>query len=251
MNAPVALVMTQQQLRGHFARVQSILAAASDISARPRLDVTWERSPLVAAVVGDGCEFVLRNRGGRVAVAPITPLAGNFWAWLGYREEWDYASEARNRKLSFRSSALTVHFGFKNDVDKPQMFRAEWAGWAKWNGRDFGFQASDAAHPHWQFDALDSINEMEPDDPAAEYLEQLRGNDETEMADFIPPSAEGDIRRAISRQKLSRLHFASAAHWWRRPPEDRHAHHPASSADLQNWLQHSLDYLRNELVRLA
>ncbi len=29
-----------------------------------------------------------------------------------------------------RSVGLSVHFGIKNNIFKPQMFRAEWAGWA-------------------------------------------------------------------------------------------------------------------------
>lgn len=176
---PTALVVSQAQLEAHFAKVGAILVRAAHSSARLQLDVYWKGSPVVAGLVGSGCEFIARNRGRRVAIAPLMCLDRELWAWLGYREEWDDADKASSgRRLSFRTVALTIHFGHRNDVKKPQMFRAEWAGWARWNGNDFSFQASDAAHPHWQFDALESLLTQDSEDPASTYLRQLK--EETE-----------------------------------------------------------------------
>jgi hypothetical protein len=54
----------------------------------------------------------------------------------------------------------------------------------------------------------------------------------------------------VSDQKLSRLHFASAAAWWKPTPFCDHARAPASPTDFENWTQRSINYLKAKLERL-
>src|SRR3954454_2003862 len=126
------LIVTQSQLENHFGRLGEILAGVLSINVR--MEVDWSLAPIAAGLVGNRCEFIPRNRGLRVPVAPLLHLRQGLWAWLGYREEWDHERANRDiRRYSFRSAGMTIYFGEKNDAFKPQMFRAKWAGWAKWS----------------------------------------------------------------------------------------------------------------------
>ena len=155
---PEPLRVTEASLAAHFGSIGAALGSKVDPAARVKLDADWSVVPLTAGLVGEGCEIISRNRGPDVPVAPMLLLESGLWAWVGYREEWDSEPPAgRVRRFSFRSAGLTIHFGYRNVRHKPQMFRAEWAGWARWNGTDYGYQAGEAAHPHWQFDALESL----------------------------------------------------------------------------------------------
>ncbi len=248
---PKPLITTQPKLGMHFGRTGDILAAAVDISVKVRIEVDGPLSRIVGGLNGTGCELIPRNRGLRVPVAPMLHLQQGLWAWLGYQEEWDEERPNHNiRRFSFRSVGLTIHFGWKNDEFKPQMFRAEWAGWAKWRGVDYSFQTADAGHPHWQFDALDSL----PDDDLAARAEKLRSRLEAEpdpeVHEFSPQLPNAYFRDIVMAQKLIRFHFASAAAWWKSVPHDEHAHGPVDLADVENWVRRSLDYVRLELKRL-
>jgi hypothetical protein len=248
---PAPLIATQTQLDAHFKRVGEILAGAIDVGVTAQMEVDWTLSPIVAGLIGEGCEFILRNRGLRVPVAPLLHLQRGIWAWLGYREEWNDERPNRNiRRFSFRSTGLTIHFGLRNNLFKPQMFRAEWAGWAKWGGADYSFQAADAGHPHWQFDALDSLPAAEVTERAAMLREILAGDGQLELRDFSPRLLNDEVRDVVTMQKLSRIHFASAAAWWKLAPHNNHAHGPSSVADVECWVRKSLGYLNTELERL-
>ena len=155
-----------------------------------------------------------------------------------------------SRRFSFRSVGLSIYFGLKNNVFKPQMFRAEWAGWAKWGGADYSFQAADAAHPHWQFDALDSLLDETLSQRATHLLSRLKAEPKSEIREFIPHVSEVDVRDMVTIQKLSRIHFASAAAWWKSPPHGKHVHGPTDLVDIENWMKHSLEYIKLELNRL-
>ncbi|MBX6367344.1 MAG: hypothetical protein IRZ04_05140 [Rhodospirillales bacterium] len=251
MAAP--LIVTEAQVNAHFKRMNEILASAVDLSAKTQVTVDSASPPLVGGLTGAGCEFITRNRGLRVPVAPFLQLQHGVWAWLGYREEWDYERPVRNiRRFSFRTVGLTIHFGLRNSLFKPQMFRGEWAGWAKWGGKDYGFQAADAGHPHWQFDALDSLPDESFPERAAELRELLsvENDGNLDVKEFSPQLTVPEIRAVVTAQKLSRIHFASAAAWWKPKPHDDHAHGPISEADIENWVRHTLHYLRRELQRL-
>ena len=173
---PAPLILTESELVTHFRAIGEILSAAVDVTVKVQINVDWDLSPIVGGLLGEGCEYVTRNRGLRVPVAPLLHLQQGLWAWLGYREEWANERPGRRmRRFSFRTIGMTVHFGWKNDVFKPQMFRAEWAGWARWGSANYGFQAADAGHPHWQFDALESLPAIETVERARELREILDG----------------------------------------------------------------------------
>lgn len=247
------LIATQSQLLEHFQRSGSILASAVDTSAQLQIEPEFVHHGAIGGLHGSGCEFAPRNRGRPVHVAPLRHLGQGLWVWLGYHEEWEWDKERgnrRTRKYSFRSVALTIHFGLRNNVFKPQMFRAEWAGWAKWVGCDYSFQAAKAAHPHWQFDALDSLPDDNLSQRAAQLLSRLKAEAEPEIREFSPQLSNRDLRDFVTAQKLSRMHFASAAAWWKSPPHDEHVHGPANFGDIENWVRHSLDYIELELKRL-
>ncbi len=251
MASPEPLIASQSKLGMHFRQTGEILAAAVDISAKVQIEVDWGLSRIVGGLNGAGCEFIIRNRGLRVPVAPQLHLQQGLWAWLGYHEEWDEVRRNRNiRRFSFRSVGLTIHFGWKNDSFKPQMFRAEWAGWAKWSGVDYSFQTADAGHPHWQFDALDSLPDADLAERAATLRSLLEAEAEPEIREFSPQLPTADVRDVVTAQKLSRIHFASAAAWWKSAPHDEHAHGPTNLADVENWVRRSLGYVRLELKRL-
>ena len=250
---PDPLVTTRPKLLMHFRQSGSILATAVDNSAQLQIEPEFVHPGAIGGLHGSGCEFVPRNRGRPVPVAPLRHLAQGLWVWLGYHEEWEWDAKQRNRhtpRYSFRSVSLTIHFGLRNTVFKPQMFRAEWAGWARWAGRDYSFQAANAAHPHWQFDALDSLPDDNLSQRAAQLLARLKAETEPEVREFKPQLSNVDVRDFVTTQKISRIHFASAAAWWKSPPHDDHAHGPANLRDIQNWVRHSVDYIKHELERL-
>lgn len=237
----------------HLDRMQTILL---DALAASELKLGREIGPkmLVAGLVGGGCEPARREFGGLVQLAPLMVLSSGLWAWVGYREEWAIAEPAGSTKrFSFRTSSLTIHFGYKNHVDKPQMFRAEWAGIAEWSNDGFRYAAGQAGHPHWQFDALSSVRRDEVADRAATALAILKAEEaEADAAhDFCPHGVTlQDVLDQVSSQELSRIHFSSAARWWRDAPDDAHAHAPGSEHDIQAWLAKTVGYLRIELGRL-
>jgi len=249
---PEPLNITKPSLEKHFEEIAGILGEFVDIEASVDVEVDLDVSPVVAAMAGDGCERILRNRGrARVPVAPFKSLGSDLWAWLSYREEWVHERPvAGKRTFTFQSASMTVHFGCKFDNFKPQMFRAEWAGWAKWDGVDFSYQAGDAGHPHWQFDALESLSEQGASERADLLREMLADEDRGEVRDFAPQLHSDEVRDLVSQQQLNRIHFASAAAWWKTPPHSDHAHSPKSVKDLKIWLRQSLSYLSTELDRL-
>jgi hypothetical protein len=250
---PTPLRISEPQLQAHFHQLSLIVSKATDPAIRAKLDADWNVVPIVAGLVGEGCEHISRNRG----VAPVAPMAAlrsGLWSWLGYREEWSGEAPAgRTRRFSFKASTITVHFGYRNMQSKPQMFRAEWAGWARWSGSDYSYQAGEAGHPHWQFDALESLQRDDAAERARMYLSELQGDD----ADPIPRPFldvhefdKGAVDDVVSLQELSRMHFASAAAWWKNSPEDAHTHTPATVQHIQGWLRGTLGYIAQELRRL-
>ncbi len=239
-------------LEVHFGAMQSIVVGAVEPNARAALTVDWGVAPVTAGIIGSGCERIERNRGHPVLVAPMISLGRGLWAWLGFREEWDFDQEINGKKrLLFRTAGVTVYFGYRNMIDKPQIFRAEWAGWARWNGASFSHQAGEAGHPHWQFDAVDSLMPEGVAERAALALEVLRKEEEAATPTaFSPTISAEDVIDTVMSRRLDRLHFASAASWWRSPPNGSHAHAPQSAAEIETWLTACLAYLTDEMARL-
>ena len=250
---PTPLKLSEASLTAHFASIGATLGTNVDPNAPTSIAADWSVDPLVAGLVGAGCEYIARNRGPKVPVAPVLLIDSGLWAWVGYREEWgSEPSAGRNRRFSFRSAGLTIHFGYRNIQHKPQMFRAEWAGCANWDGTDDVYQAGNAAHPHWQFDALESLKSDDGANRAADFLSVLKNEEqETEPRDFIPQSVGSEeVNDLISAQDLSRIHFASAAAWWKPAPNDAHAHSPTTPIEIQVWVAKTLEYVVQELARL-
>ena len=248
---PVALYASESKLNAHFKQSGRILVSAVDSSAQLQIGTSVLESGIIGGLYGSGCEFIPRNRGRRVPVAPLVCLGHGLWVWLGYHEEW--AGEGLDRgilKYSFRSIGLSIHFGFKNNVLKPQIFRAEWAGWARWGRREYSFQAGGAAHPHWHFDALESIVEEKSSQRATDLISRLKANGESAISEFSPKLSDLDVRDLIGAQKVSRIHFASAAAWWKSQPDGEYVRGPETLGDIENWVRHSLDYIKRELERL-
>lgn len=243
-----SLVLTESKLSQHFQKVETLLRQnfAKDLS----LDISWKQNPIAAGLGARGCEPTERNRGGRVFVVPAWKVDKSKKAWLGFREEWTVEAPAgATRRFSFKSINLTIHFGLPGEANKPQMFRAEWAGYAKWIGDSYSFQAGNAGHPHWQFDALDSLSEKQPALLAQQYADAIRESDSPKTA--IEFSPKGDLATEADylnvARKLSRVHFASAAMWWKQP---NHSHSPQTAKDIEVWLSSLIEYLSEELERL-
>lgn len=218
-----------------------------------RIDGSFAQLRATVGFVGEVCEPVDRVRGQTAQVLQLRDLGADLWAWIGYQEEWD-SSEGRikgNPTFVFRSAGLTVHIGLTGNRQKPQIFRAEWAGWTTWRGSD-GFQAGNAGHPHWQFDALDSLDMEANAKEAQEFLDLLRLEGEgVPPREFVPQLVEADDLRSLVRQRpLSRMHFPSSAQWWRDAPHDAHAHAPDNVDELRRWVVAVVRYVGPELDRL-
>ena len=247
------LVVSENGLNQHFGSLGAILDQAASVDANTEVVADWAVVPLSAGLVGKGCEIASRNRGTDSFVAPLFCIGAGIWAWLGLYQEW--ASErgrSRTRRFSYRSTTLTVHLGFRNIRHKPQIFRAEWAGWARWNGQTYGAQAGNAGHPHWQFDAVESLRKQGIRQLVSTYMAVLSHEADTvEPRTFSPNSVQtSDMDEIVAARDFSRIHFASVAPWWRSTPDDGHAHFPSSAADVESWVQKTIDYTVEELGRL-
>lgn len=243
-----SLELTESKLSQHFQKVEALLRQnfVKDLS----LDIAWTQNPVAAGLGARGCEPTERNRGGRVFVVPAWKIDKSKKAWLGFREEWAIAAPAgATKRFSFKSINLTIHFGAVGEAIKPQMFRAEWAGYAKWIGDNYSFQAGNAGHPHWQFDALDSFSEKQPALVAQQYADAIRENDSPKSAvEFLPKTdLKSEVDYLKTARKLSRIHFASAAMWWKQPD---HSHSPENAKEIEVWLSSLIAYLSEELERL-
>ena len=203
------LVVTQPTLLRHFRECGTILASFVDPSAQPQVEPEFAQTRVIGGLRGSGCERIPRNRGARVPIAPLVHLGRGLWAWLGYHEEWDGGAKSRGSQYEFRTVGIAVHFGLRNSEFKPQMFRAEWPGWARWNGLDYGVQAPDAGHPHWHFDALESLPDDSLPERAEQLLRRLKSEPQTEIRDFGSRLSDFEVRDFVSAQKVSRMHFAS------------------------------------------
>ena len=217
------------------------------------VDVTWSQDVLTAGFGSAGCERIVRNRGGGDNITDILAITPELFAWLGYNESWKFDGMVGGAKsYSFQQISLSFYLGRKGDGVKPQMFRAEWAGFAEWIRGRIGFQAKNAGHPHWQFDALESVLPETKDDDAKVLLGLLKeDSDQQSTKDFDPKTASEVILDVVRAQKMSRMHFASAAAWWQPESERRHAHSPKNVQQLRDWSSSTLAYIVQEFGWLA
>ena len=232
-----SFTISYSKLQNHFQKTGKILSDAVDNANELQIGTTPTPSKLIGNLQGSGCEPISRNSGPDVFVAPMLRFRQELWVWLGYHEEW---FKKKRAQYSFSSVGISIYFGFQCDNFKPQMFRAEWDGSSEHN-----------AQPHWHFDALDSVSDDESFQRAEELRQLLLENkSKTEPDEFVPQVENEDVRNLMTAQKLSGIHFASAAPWWKSPPNDQHVHRPGSLEDIEKWVQKSLNYIKGELTRL-
>ncbi len=253
--------INEKNLNSHFEQVEKILSATS-IETGVRLEKAETPDGVTIGMIDRSpCEAVRRNRGGESIVAPMLELGGGLTAWFGFRERWKVLAR-RGTALSygFSSCDLTVHFGRKGIARKPQLFRAEWVGLVEGRG-GWEFEAGDAAHPHWQFDALESFDKADEREFAQELREALRSDNTDSASDTIEVREfdfsgfgeenslqEDDIELLVRHRKVSAIHFPSVAPWWLNDAE--HAHRPLNADHVRLWLKRTLRYVRSELSRV-
>ena len=213
--------------------------ASVQLKVEPAGDHIW------AGFVGAACERVSRNRGTPTLVAPLLELRRGLYAWLGFIEVWE--KEAEGTHYIFSHLSLTVHFGFVGDLIKPQIFRAEWAGIRNWTGAGHGFQSSGAGHPHWQFDLNESLRSS-----VLTSTEEFNPEPDTKVEDFADTAGPPNILELMNYVTVERMHFASAAAWWKARSAEAAPHHmnaPSNEEGLTRWLVGCISYLRQELSR--
>lgn len=244
--------LSREDLENHLQLTLEVLASSVTPGSDIKLSVDEAIDPLVAGLVGSGCETAERTRGNTAPVAPMLDLGSGLWAWLGYREEWNVIKKGGQPRYRFRGLGTTIHFGFKGLDPKPQMFRAEWAGPLSAPKETFVFAAGNAGHPHWQFDAIDSLLAPADSDRAREFVAILKAeHEEAGIQDFTPDAVENnEVRDVICGRSLAPIHFASVAPWWRSAAARAHAHVPATTKQLRDWLDGTLSYVSEELGRL-
>lgn len=240
-----------EALEAHRLATQALLSAASLIQSVALEGENLGELVAFGVARSAGAERTSRNRGADVFVVPMMDLGNGLFAWLGYREEWSIEIAGKSKLFSFRSSGATIHFGFEGVEPKPQMFRAEWAGLVRVD-KGWGFQAGDAGHPHWQFDALESLAATGAAEDAAIVADLIRADrPEPALRDFgiaVPDIPE--VRTVATSRATASIHFASAAAWWRPHPADAHAHHPENVQQIHRWLSRTLSYIAVELRRV-
>lgn len=236
-------------LTSHFKKTENMLSELVNAGPSMRLDAKRVSNTVYAELIGGGCEKTRRNMGGReVRVAPIMDVGHELWAWLGYREEWDYEKVRNNREeYIFNSASLTIYFGLKEENYKPQMFRAEWVRWGK---DGFDRSAGEAGHPHWHFDALKSLHSGVKDGTFTGIGHDGQGNDAGSNENDMDQQIVNNTWDLIFRKSVDRIHFASAGYWWGEALRHGHAHSPERPEDLREWLRGSISYLSSELNRV-
>ena len=203
-----------------------------------------EAGPVVYGLVGRQCERTARNRGREVFVAPWLEVGDDLWAWIGYQEEWNRTSgKGRGNRIAFRSLGFTCYFGRDGEAEKVQMFRAEWMGQSN--------SESGAANPHWHFDGLEAVKRKSREaEQRKRSSQELRDEESRRVKDFTPQ--ETSLRRqgfeqVIETQRISRVHFANGANWWKQGSTGGHLYIPQSTAEIQHWLSNLLSYLSREM----
>lgn len=247
------LILSEQRLNQHIAELEATIDETVDKDVHARVVADWNGDLVAIGLVGKGCEITVRRRGPDVYVAPVLLLDEGIWVWLGLYQEWARErSFGGTKRFSYRSTSLRVHLGFRNLSHKPQIFRAEWSGWAKWNGQNYGQQGGNAAHPHWHFDAVESLRRADTKQSVGTYLAVLREEMGTvEPRSFSPNVVKSpEIDEIVGSKDFSRIHFASAAAWCRRTSADSHVHYPSDRSDIETWVRRTIDYILEELDRL-
>ena len=202
---------------------------------------------------GDGCERTVRTTGRATYVAPLMciGMTSKLWAWVGFREEWQRGGEsAHPRKFSFQHVGVAVYFGRRHAARKVQMFRAEWSG-AALSDESMAEATRGVGDPHWHFDGMESLFRLDAEVREGALRVQRFGKETDDARHFGPREVtSNEFDALISRRRVSRVHFPSAAAWWRSKPHDTHAHAPSSAKEIEVWVDKTVSYLVEELARL-
>lgn len=216
----------------------------------------WTSDGGGAGLTGSVAEFASRNRGGRTPILPLFPEnLDRLPYWISWLEEWDIV---RGNKFRFRSTNLTFFCGAAGDGSKMQLFRAEWPGVADWGNGEIGWQAPGAGHPHWQFDAAESISDINIRRQRVHRLMAVLGSEDSpeEFGEQFVDDLSEYAEPHISDMRWARLHFACQANWpqsgWNGDinATEIHAHAPASADEIRRWICSVVIYVRHELRKI-
>ena len=197
----VDLKLQKGGIEAHWAHLEHELRAELGLRADEFSIISeWTLQRFSAGLMSPFVEMVDRERGGRVRVVPLFPEEPQKPYWVSWMEEWEVLGTGQ-RRCRFKASNLTFFLGEPGLLTKAQLFRAEWAGIADWDGRGtLGWQAPGAGHPHWQFDALRYYFGEHLRRERVRNLARLMRSDEVtefgddaftdEVAEFIEPRPE-------------------------------------------------------------
>lgn len=210
----------------------------------------WQLEPVVAFLTGPAAEAVTRDRGRRTFAVPLLCRNERTY-WVSWLEEWN---PVPGRRYRYRSSNLTVYVGPFGEPRKTQLFRAEWPGVSDWQ-RDgvLGLQAPGAGHPHWQIDAVSELADVHRRRQSARDLLEFLRDDAEEFDDSLVDEIGERVGPLTAEIDWTRTHFASNAGWskdrWSGDlgSTNQHAHCPASTREIRDWICSTLVYLRHEL----
>ncbi len=186
----------------------------------------------------------------RTVCALATANGGDADIRLAYNEQW--VSAGQRAGLRFKSSNLRfVVEGI--DAVAPLQFRLEWVGR---DGPEGAFPGSEAAHPHWQFDADSNWTQIQ--DPKA-MVEVEIGEPEEEIDLAGGEAPELPLAPAAARKQLQwfhRLHLPARAMWHEKlrsipgEPEGQQ-HEPQNSDEIDYWVLSAVRYVRHEFQTYA
>ena len=213
----------------------------------------WTSDGGGAGLMGSSAEYTNRHRGGRTPILPLFPEnLDRLPYWISWLEEWNVV---RSDIFRFRSTNLTFFWGPIGEGTKVQLFRAEWPGLADWGNGEIGWQAPGAGHPHWQFEAAQSIADTGIRRERVRRLMAILGNDgePEEFGDHFIDSLSEYAEPDAPDMRWARMHFACQANWaqsrWNGDINvtEHHAHSPASVQEIRHWLYSVLQYIRHEI----
>jgi hypothetical protein len=229
-------ILLSDELRTRFQLARDDLVVRSDVAG----DI------ITASFFGHACEPARRERGRSANVVPLATMRrGSLKFWLGFQEAWENTS---GKSYSFHHVSLTVYLGYEGELSKPQIFRSEWPGIRRWHDEQIGFQSPGAGHPHWQFDALRSIQDIDSKNKETSFARLL---DSDTTIEFSPSTISNDILLAARGVSLEKMHFASAAPWWKNEGAGRelHMNAPENAESIFRWILASVSYIQQEIKR--
>lgn len=226
---------TNGKLRPHWDALRASIIPALDAKASDTtLDVLPSPSQQIAIFNGSAARRANRLRGAPVPVVPLCSVSARGEAWLGYREVW---SQISRTKCRFESADLTLFFAAESSEAFQQVLRAEWIGFTEDGAGEWIQRPTNAGHPHWHLDIIES---MRQDDELSSAISLLRESEPREFG--IRPASV-----SVTSFNFGRMHLASGARPW---IDNIIAHGPKALKDIRNWVAATVRSLRSEIGRL-